>query len=52
MLTFPVRRYFVPTPSKKGGGGGGVLSRPLSDLENGRLYKLQLWQAIRIIYEK
>ena len=32
--------------------GGGGLSRPPYDLENGRLYKLQLWQAIRTIYER
>ena len=36
----------------EGGGGGGGLSRPPYDLENGRLYKLQLWQAIRTIYER
>ena len=23
LLTLPVRRYLVPTPSTKGGGGGG-----------------------------
>ena len=43
-LTLPVRKYLVPTPSTKG-GGGGVESTPY-DLENGRFYKLQLWQAI------
>ena len=35
-----------------GGGGGWWLSRPSYDLENGRLYKLQLWQAIITIYER
>ena len=30
---------------------GGVEPTPY-DLENGRLYKLQLWQAIRTIYER
>ena len=50
VLTLPVRRYLVPTPSTKGVGGG--LSRPPYDLENGRFYKLQLWQAIRTIYER
>ena len=49
--TLPVRKYLVPTPSTKGEGGGG-LSRPPYDLENGRLYKLQFWQAIMTIYEK
>ena len=48
-LTFPLRRYLVPTPSTKRGGGGEPTSH---DLENGRLYKLQLWQIIRIIYER
>ena len=30
--------------------GGGGLSRPPCDFENGRLYKLHLWQAIRAIF--
>ena len=56
-LTLPVRRYLVPTPSTKegrgGGGGGGRMVEPTPhDLENGQLYKLQLWQAIRTIYER
>ena len=46
-LTLPVRRYLVPTPSTKGGGEPTPY-----DLGNGRLYKVQLWQAIRIIYER
>ena len=47
-LTLPVRRYLVPTPSTK-----GALSQPSPyDLENGRLYKLLLWQTIRTIYER
>ena len=50
-LPLPVRRCLVPTPSTKGGGGGGF-EPILHDLENGRLYKLQLWQAIRTIYER
>ena len=32
-------------------GGGGVQPTP-NDLENGGLYKLQPWQAIRTIYER
>ena len=48
-FTLPVRRYLVPTPSTKGGGG---VSQPPYDLENGRLHKLQLRQAIRTIYER
>ena len=47
-LTIPVRMYLVPTPSTKGRG----LSRPHNDLENGRLYKLQFWQATMTIYER
>ena len=31
--------------------GGGVEPTPY-DPENSRLYKLQLWQAIRTIYER
>ena len=31
---------------------GRVESTRPHDLENGRLYKLQLWQAIRTIYER
>ena len=45
MLTLPVQRYLVPTPT------WGVEPTP-HDLENSRLYKLQLWQAIRTIYER
>ena len=33
------------------GRGGGGWANP-HDLENGSLYKLQLWQAIRTIYER
>ena len=34
-------------------GGGGGLTRPPSHVfGNGRLYNLQLWQAIRTIYER
>ena len=51
ILTLPVRRYLVPTHSMKGGGGGGGLSRP-HDFGEGRLYNLQLWQAIKPIYER
>ena len=47
-LTLPVQRYLVPTPSTKEGG----LSRPPHDFEKGRLYKLQLWQAIRTMRGK
>ena len=50
-LTLPVRRYVASTPSAKVGGGGGGGATPY-DLENGRLYKLQLWQAISTIYER
>ena len=50
MLTLPVRRYLVPTPFTRG-GGGGVEPNPYN-FENGRLYNLQLWQAIRTIYER
>ena len=44
LIYFPVRKYLVPIPSTKGGWGGG-LPTPY-DLENGRLYNLQLWKAI------
>ena len=50
--TLPVRKYLVPTPSTKGGGGGGGVEPTPHDFENGRLYNLQLWQAIRTIYER
>ena len=50
ILQFVARRYLVRTPSTKGGEGG--LSRPPYDLKNGRLCKLQLFQAIRTIYER
>ena len=33
------------------GGGGGIEPTP-HDLEKGRLYELQLWQANRTIYER
>ena len=53
-LTYPVSKVFgAHTLYEGGGGGGGGFSRtPLYDLENGRLYKLQTWQAIRTIYER
>ena len=48
--------YFNPSCTKVFGTHtfyeGGGLSRPPYDLKNGRLYKLQLWQAIRTIYER
>ena len=48
-LNLPVRRNLVTTPSTKGEG----LNRTLPcDLQNGRLYKHQLWHAIRTIYER
>ena len=49
-LSLPVRRYLLLTPSTKGGGGGG--GRGGYDLENGRLYRVQLWQIIRTISPK
>ena len=36
----------------EGGGGGGVEPTLPYDPENGNLYELQLWQAIRTIYER
>ena len=36
----------------EGGGRGEVEPTPLHDFGNGRLYNLQLWQAIRTIYER
>ena len=48
----PKKRRKMPILSTKGGGVG--LSRWLSqlpyDLENGRLYKPQLWETIKAIY--
>ena len=54
ILTLPVRRYLVPTPSTKGGGDwvDPPSPPPPRDLENCGLYKLQLWQIIRTIYER
>ena len=46
ILTLPVRRYLVRK-------GRGVVEPTLPyDPENGRLYELQLLQAIRTIYER
>ena len=45
-----LQRYLVPTPSTK--GGGGVEPTLPYDPKNGILYELQLWQAIRTIYER
>ena len=36
---------------RRGGGGQGGRADP-HDFENGRLYSLQLWEAIRTIYER
>ena len=46
ILTLPVQRYLVRKER-------GVVEPTLPcDPENGRLYELQLWQAIRTIYER
>ena len=47
-LSLPVRRYLLPTLLQ--GGGGGIEPTPPYDFKNGRLYKLQFWQAS--IYER
>ena len=51
-LTLPVRRYLAPTPSTKVAPGGGGVEPTPHDFGNDRLYNLQLWQAIRTIYER
>ena len=50
-ITLPVRKVFG-THTFYEGGGGGEPPPPPYDLENGRLCKLQFWQAIRTIYER
>ena len=49
------RYHFNPSCTKVFGtkGEGGMVEPTLPyDPENGRLYELQLWQAIRTIYER